>query len=181
MAVPIILSCRDFFCRNFLIWFIASKLWFIVIKSRSDDSGIDSFGIDLSTVFWIWFIDIKWKARWFWNWFVWIGLSTLSRRPDDSGFGLIGTEHWMIDLFEFGTLNIRRLSVEDDHKIRWDWYLDWLKTRWIWIWFDWNWFINRKSNTIRFWIWFIDFKWKTRWFWDWFDWYWITRSRSQED
>ena len=142
MAVPIILTWRGFFCRNFkkldsnyhfhgclytcgfwyvkrgtktrrywiwfvLIWFIASKLWFIVIKSRSDDSGIDSFGIDLTTVFWIWFIDIKWKTRWFWNWFV---------------------LNWFINFKS--------------------------KTRWFWVWFDWNWTLNDWFV----WIWYIDHK-----------------------
>ena len=66
---------------------------------RSDGSGIDLFGIDLSTVTQIpedsGFGSLTLKGRPDDSGIdsFWIGLSTLSRRPDDSGFGLIGIEH----------------------------------------------------------------------------------------
>ena len=81
------------------IWFIASKSWLIIIKLRSDGSGIDLFGIDLSTV-----TQIPEDSG--------FGSLTLKGRPDDSG----------IDSFWIG------LSTS--------------KTRWFWVWFDWNWTLN---------------------------------------
>ena len=72
---------------NWLVWD-----WFVNNNSRPEDSRFDSFGFDT--------VDCETKTRRLWIWFVWVRFiasklwfdssgidsSTVSRRPDDSGF-----------------------------------------------------------------------------------------------